>query len=394
MVGRDPAPLATEALRGEGAILINDSGRALHAGAASARRTGAARHRGARRVRRDRRRPRRVPRRDARRSARISPSNFRPSTPAASPPASIRRRSRSRSRRPRITTWAASRWTRTAARSLDGLWAGGEVVLHRRAWRQPAGLELAARGRGLCRAHRRGYRRPRDCRRLPACRSRRSARRTARCRRCRKPELRAMMTSHVGVIRDGDRLAEAVRAFADIERQRGNVALRNMATTALLVAASAWTRRESRGAHYRSDYPAEKPALAHRTMTTLAAARDIAASLATRRAARPAADHRLIGDLRDNTRLTAQSRSLPVAARDRRGGAARARRGSRPRRRHHLDRHHSGGDARPTPSWSRGRPASSPDCRWRSRRSRSCRRTSASRRMPATARPSRRACTC
>jgi L-aspartate oxidase len=92
--------------------------------------------------------------------------------------------------------------------------------------------------------------------------------------------LRAMMTSHVGVIRDGDRLAEAVRSFAAIERDTGNIALRNMATTALLVAASAWTRRESRGAHYRSDYPAEKPALAHRTMTTLAAARDVAALLA------------------------------------------------------------------------------------------------------------------
>ena len=48
-----------------------------------------------------------------------------------------------------------------------------------------------------------------------------------------------------------------------------------MATTALLVAASAWTRRESRGAHYRTDWPAEKPARAQRTMTTLAAgARD------------------------------------------------------------------------------------------------------------------------
>jgi L-aspartate oxidase len=92
--------------------------------------------------------------------------------------------------------------------------------------------------------------------------------------------LRAMMSSHVGVIRDGDRLAEAVRAFAEIERQCGNVSLRNMATTALLVAASAWTRRESRGAHYRKDCPVEQPALAQRTMTTLAAAREIAASLA------------------------------------------------------------------------------------------------------------------
>jgi L-aspartate oxidase len=73
-----------------------------------------------------------------------------------------------------------------------------------------------------------------------------------------------------------------VRSFAAIERDTGNIALRNMATTALLVAASAWTRRESRGAHCRIDYPAERPALAHRTMTTLAAAREIAASLSER----------------------------------------------------------------------------------------------------------------
>jgi len=52
-----------------------------------------------------------------------------------------------------------------------------------------------------------------------------------------------------------------------------------MAATALLVASSAWARRESRGAHYRKDYPAERPELKHRTMTTLIAAREIAASL-------------------------------------------------------------------------------------------------------------------
>jgi len=79
-----------------------------------------------------------------------------------------------------------------------------------------------------------------------------------------------------------------VRSFAAIERDSGNIALCNMAITALLVATSAWTRRESRGAHYRTDYPAEKPALAHRTTTTLAAAREIAASLAERAPVRSA----------------------------------------------------------------------------------------------------------
>ncbi|MFO1107932.1 MAG: L-aspartate oxidase [Bradyrhizobium sp.] len=92
--------------------------------------------------------------------------------------------------------------------------------------------------------------------------------------------LRNMMTSHVGVVRNGDHLAKAIRLFADIERNTGSIVLRNMATAALLVAASAWSRRESRGAHCRLDHPAEIPALARRTMTTLAEARDVATSLA------------------------------------------------------------------------------------------------------------------
>jgi L-aspartate oxidase len=91
--------------------------------------------------------------------------------------------------------------------------------------------------------------------------------------------LRAMMSAHVGVIRDGDGLAEAVRSFAAIEQETASIAVRNMATSALLVAATAWTRRESRGAHFRSDHPADVPALAQRTMTTLAAARDVVESL-------------------------------------------------------------------------------------------------------------------
>lgn len=89
--------------------------------------------------------------------------------------------------------------------------------------------------------------------------------------------LRAMMSSHVGVVRHGDQLLEAVQAFAAIEQNTGNITLRNMATTALIVAASAWSRRESRGAHFRSDAPAEDPAQRNRTMTTLNEARSIAA---------------------------------------------------------------------------------------------------------------------
>ena len=96
--------------------------------------------------------------------------------------------------------------------------------------------------------------------------------------------LRTMMSSHVGVIRDEKHLAAAVRAFAALERDTGNIALRNMATTALLVAASAFGRHESRGAHHRSDYPAERKAFARRTMTTLDEARKIAEELDETRA--------------------------------------------------------------------------------------------------------------
>ncbi len=38
--------------------------------------------------------------------------------------------------------------------------------------------------------------------------------------------LRAVMSSHVGVVRNGDQLAEAVQAFAAIEQSTGNIALR------------------------------------------------------------------------------------------------------------------------------------------------------------------------
>ncbi len=92
--------------------------------------------------------------------------------------------------------------------------------------------------------------------------------------------LRAMMGTNVGVIRDGDNLSEAIQYFSAMETHATNAAMRNMATTALLVAVSSWSRRESCGAHYRSDYPAADPMLAKRTMTTLADARKLAASIA------------------------------------------------------------------------------------------------------------------
>src|SRR6266545_4171384 len=90
-------------------------------------------------------------------------------------------------------------------------------------------------------------------------------------------ELRATMSRHVGVTRDAKGLARALDTITRIEREAATPALRNMATAALLIAAAALARRESRGAHARGDYLRTDPAQARRTFLTLTEARRIAA---------------------------------------------------------------------------------------------------------------------
>jgi L-aspartate oxidase len=284
MVGRDPAPLATEALRGEGATLINDKGErfmlAQHPLAELAPRDIVARGvfaeiaagHGAFL--------------DAREALGAHFAGKFPTVYASCRAAGI-----DPMRQPIPIAPAAhyhmggisvDAYGRT---SLKGLWAGGEV--------SSTGAHGANRlaSNSLLEAVVYAARIAEDIEGHTIAAPARSPTVSVTPRNREMPQLaeaslRAMMTSHVGVIRDGDRLAEAVRSFAAIERDSGNIALRNMATSALLVAASAWSRRESRGAHYRIDYPIERPALAHRTMTTLVAAREIAASLSERTAAR------------------------------------------------------------------------------------------------------------
>src|SRR6266576_2346788 len=286
MLGRDPAPLATEALRGEGATLINDKGE----------RFMLARHPLAELA------PRDIVARgvfaeiEAGRGAFLDATsalgaNFAEKFPTVY--ASCMAAGLDPTKQPIPVAPAAHYHMGGIAvddrgrTSLQGLWAGGEVsstgahganrlasnslleavVYAARIAEDIAGRAISAPTRLLVESPA-----PRDTA-LPAL---------------SEKTLRAMMTSHVGVIRDGDRLAEAVRAFAKLEREAGSLALRNMATSALLVAASAWTRRESRGAHYRSDHATETTALAHRTMTMLAKARGVAEMLIDRAPARAA----------------------------------------------------------------------------------------------------------
>jgi L-aspartate oxidase len=284
MVGRDPAPLATEALRGEGATLINDKGE----------RFMLARHGLAELA------PRDIVARgvfaeiaaghgtflDAREALGARFANRFPTVYASCMAADL-----DPARQPIPVAPAAHYHMGGIAvdergrTSLQGLWAGGEVsstgahganrlasnslleavVYAARIAEDIAGSEIdapASLPAALVVPPNRA---------MPAL---------------AENTFRAMMTSHVGVIRNNDGLVEAVRTFGRIERGTGNIVLRNMATSALLVAASAWRRRESRGAHYRIDCPAENPVLAHRTMTTLQAVREIAASLSARTAAR------------------------------------------------------------------------------------------------------------
>ena len=60
--------------------------------------------------------------------------------------------------------------------------------------------------------------------------------------------MRALMSAHVGVIRSRDGLARALHEITAIERHAGCPAIRNMALAALMVAAAAYRRQESRGA--------------------------------------------------------------------------------------------------------------------------------------------------
>jgi L-aspartate oxidase len=89
--------------------------------------------------------------------------------------------------------------------------------------------------------------------------------------------LRETMSAHVGVVRDAEGLSEALRTIIALERDNeGDSQLENMLTTAKFVATAAFARTESRGANFRSDYPAADDALAQRRVLTLDQADEIA----------------------------------------------------------------------------------------------------------------------
>ncbi|HLL27974.1 MAG TPA: L-aspartate oxidase [Xanthobacteraceae bacterium] len=273
-VGRDPAPLATEALRGEGATLVNAKGerfmQALHPAAELAPRDIVARGvfaeiaagRGAFL--------------DARKLANFA-GRF-PNVYAACQAAGIDPAEQPIPVAPAAHYHMGGVLTDANGRtSLDGLWAAGEaastgahggnrlasnslleaVVFAARIAEDIAGLAPESPIF--------------DGRPVPAPKS------EAKLEMGREEmRLRRLMSANVGVIRSGHGLAEALGEIAALEKRAKSTGLRDMAVAALMIAAAAYARTESRGAHYRSDFPAPDPAQAHRSYFTLDEARAIA----------------------------------------------------------------------------------------------------------------------
>lgn len=92
--------------------------------------------------------------------------------------------------------------------------------------------------------------------------------------------LRRGMSAHAGVIRDAEGLKDLIREIVRLEGINKRVRFSNMATAAKLIATAALKREESRGGHYRSDFPEPVEALRHRTFMTLKDAERIAAEIA------------------------------------------------------------------------------------------------------------------
>ncbi|WP_186398472.1 L-aspartate oxidase [Stappia sp. P2PMeth1] len=86
--------------------------------------------------------------------------------------------------------------------------------------------------------------------------------------------LRQTMADGVGVVRTAEGLTAALAVIDALETRCTRRSIRNMMTAGKTVAAAALLRRESRGSHSRADYPQEDAAFARRSYLT---ASDVAA---------------------------------------------------------------------------------------------------------------------
>jgi L-aspartate oxidase len=66
------------------------------------------------------------------------------------------------------------------------------------------------------------------------------------------------MWERVGILRDRPSLERALQEFRQIGEGRLSTSSRNFVTLATLVAEAALWREESRGGHFRADFPAQR----------------------------------------------------------------------------------------------------------------------------------------
>jgi L-aspartate oxidase len=70
-----------------------------------------------------------------------------------------------------------------------------------------------------------------------------------------RAEVRGLMWNDVGIVRDADRLSRAIARLDEIGARPLNTLSWNFVTLGRLIARAALLRTESRGSHYRADYP-------------------------------------------------------------------------------------------------------------------------------------------